>query len=106
MSTTSSSTGLGPVASVIRDKVTQAFNPTDLKIFNDSAKHAHHAPMRGSTNTLESHFRLVIVSEQFAGKSQPVRHRMVYSLFKEEMARENGIHALQLQTKTPAEMSK
>ena len=34
---------------------------------------------------------------------QPARHRMVYSLFKEEMAREGGLHALQLKTKTPAE---
>jgi BolA-like protein 1 len=28
---------------------------------------------------------------------------MVYSLLKEEMAREGGIHALQLQTRTPEE---
>lgn len=34
---------------------------------------------------------------------QPARHRMVYALFKEEMAREGGLHALQLKTKTPAE---
>lgn len=34
---------------------------------------------------------------------QAARHRMVYALLKEEMSRENGIHALQLKTKTPAE---
>jgi stress-induced morphogen len=34
---------------------------------------------------------------------QPARHRMVYSLLKEEMAREGGIHALQLRTRTPEE---
>jgi BolA protein len=28
---------------------------------------------------------------------------MVYALLKEEMAKEGGIHALQLKTKTPAE---
>jgi len=28
---------------------------------------------------------------------------MVYALLKEEMAREGGIHALQLRTRTPAE---
>ena len=28
---------------------------------------------------------------------------MVYALLKEEMAKEGGIHALQLRTKTPAE---
>ncbi len=34
---------------------------------------------------------------------QPARHRMVYVLLKEEMAREGGIHALQLRTRTPEE---
>lgn len=34
---------------------------------------------------------------------QPARHRMVYALLKEEMAKEGGIHALQLKTKTVAE---
>lgn len=34
---------------------------------------------------------------------QPARHRMVYALLKEELAKEGGIHALQLKTKTPAE---
>lgn len=34
---------------------------------------------------------------------QPARHRMVYALLKEEMAQEEGIHALQLKTMTPAE---
>jgi BolA protein len=31
---------------------------------------------------------------------------MVYSLLKEEMAREGGIHALQLRTRTPEEEEK
>lgn len=34
---------------------------------------------------------------------QPARHRMVYSLLKDELAREGGIHALQLKTRTPEE---
>ena len=34
---------------------------------------------------------------------QPARHRMVYALLKEEMAKEGGIHALQLRTRTPDE---
>lgn len=31
---------------------------------------------------------------------------MIYSLLKDEMARENGIHALQLRTRTPEEEGK
>ena len=58
--------------------------------------------MKDSTSA-ETHFRVVITSEAFEKKMQPARHRMVYALLKEEMAKEGGTHALQLRTKTPAE---
>lgn len=51
-------------------------------------------------------YRVNIVSEAFRGKMQPARHRMIYSLMKDEMAREGGIHALQLRTRTPEEEQK
>ena len=57
-------------------------------------------------HTGETHFRVTIASEAFAGKMQPARHRLVYALLKDEMARVGGIHALQLQTRTPAEQEK
>lgn len=49
---------------------------------------------------------MTIVSNVFDGekyKGQPARHRLVYALLREEMAREGGLHALQLKTQTPAE---
>lgn len=46
---------------------------------------------------------LVITSSAFEGKMQLARHRMVNSLMKDELAREGGIHALQLTTRTPQE---
>lgn len=58
--------------------------------------------MQGSTSR-ETHFRVVITSEAFKSKMQPARHRMVYSLLKEELEREGGVHALQLRTRTPEE---
>lgn len=58
--------------------------------------------MAGSTSQ-ETHFRVVITSDAFKSKMQPARHRMVYALLKEEMAKEGGIHALQLRTRTVAE---
>lgn len=61
--------------------------------------------MQGVTST-ETHFRLVITSEAFQKKMQPARHRLVYSLLKEELAQEGGIHALQLRTMTPEEEAK
>ncbi|KAJ4531644.1 hypothetical protein ABEF95_015231 [Exophiala dermatitidis] len=91
-----------PVEDTIRRKVTEALNPTDLRIRNDSHKHAHHQAMVGVTSR-ETHFYLDIISPSFASKSQPARHRMVYSLLKEELERPGGIHALQLRTKTPEE---
>lgn len=58
--------------------------------------------MAGSTSA-ETHFRLVITSSEFQGKTQIKRHRLVNELLKEDMAREGGIHALQLKTMTPEE---
>lgn len=58
--------------------------------------------MEGSVSR-ETHFRLMITSEAFKSKMQPARHRMVYSLLKEELERPGGIHALQLRTRTPEE---
>ncbi|KAI9673362.1 MAG: hypothetical protein M1829_004129 [Trizodia sp. TS-e1964] len=51
----------------------------------------------------ETHFRVFVTSEAFESKMQPARHRMVYALIKDEMARDGGIHALQLRTSTPSE---
>ena len=61
--------------------------------------------MEGSSSR-ETHFRLVITSDAFNAKMQPARHRLVYSLLKDELAREGGIHALQLRTMTSEEEQK
>jgi stress-induced morphogen len=55
------------------------------------------------TNEYLTTHSVTIVSDSFESKMQPARHRMVYALLKEEMAREGGLHALQLKTQTPAE---
>lgn len=83
-------------------QITEALKPTSLEIHNDSSLHAHHQAMAGNTSR-ETHFRVVITSDAFNSKMQPARHRMVYALLKEEMAKEGGIHALQLRTRTPEE---
>ena len=80
----------------------EAFKPSTLEIYNDSHLHSHHRAMQGSTSR-ETHFRVVLTSESFRSKPQPARHRMVYTLLKEEMEKEGGIHALQLKTRTPEE---
>ncbi len=87
------------------EQITEALQPTTLEIHNDSHLHSHHKAMVGNTSQ-ETHFRVVITSEAFKSKMQPARHRMVYALLKEEMAKEGGIHALQLRTRTPEEEKK
>ncbi|KAK4094493.1 hypothetical protein Purlil1_1098 [Purpureocillium lilacinum] len=99
LSTMSSST---PMEDAIRAKIMAALNPQTLEIYNDSHLHSHHKAMQGVTSK-ETHFRLVITSTAFQSKMQPARHRMVYALLRDEMAQENGIHALQLRTLTPDE---
>ncbi|KAI9768739.1 MAG: hypothetical protein M1840_004734 [Geoglossum simile] len=120
MSTTASRT---PIEDAIRVKIVEALKPSTLEIYNDSYLHSHHQAMKDSTSD-ETHFRyfearkapairtaivsliicrLIITSEAFRSKMQPARHRIVYSLLKEEMERPGGIHALQLRTMTPEE---
>lgn len=60
--------------------------------------------MEGQTSK-ETHFRLEIVSEAFKGLGQLQRHRKVNGILKEELDMENGVHALQLKTKTPEEVA-
>ncbi|CAG5178790.1 uncharacterized protein ALTATR162_LOCUS8877 [Alternaria atra] len=91
-----------PMEDALRTKITEALKPTSLEIFNDSHKHAHHKAMQGVTSR-ETHFRVFITSPAFQGKMQLARHRMINSLMKEELAKEGGIHALQLITRTPEE---
>jgi len=91
-----------PMEDTMRVKIGEALKPTVLEIHNDSHLHSHHKAMEGSTSK-ETHFRVYITSSAFQSKMQPARHRMVYGLLKEEMARAGGIHALQLRTRTPKE---
>lgn len=61
--------------------------------------------MNHVTETSQNH-RVYITSDAFKSKMQPARHRMVYTLLKDELAAEGGIHALQLRTRTVEEEEK
>ncbi|KAI8841345.1 bola-like protein-domain-containing protein [Chytridium lagenaria] len=98
----STGTTPGPIYSAIRDKIAHALTPTVLEIQDDSWQHAHHAAMRGSTDK-ETHFKVMIVSTVFQGKTLVQRHQMVYKLLDDEL-KNKGLHALQINAKTPAEI--
>lgn len=82
----------------LREKLLVALQPTRLDVINESEMHAGH---RSSPGTGESHFRILIVSEAFAGKSRIERHRMVNSALGDEVG--GRIHALALATFAPGE---
>ncbi|MGQ0455759.1 MAG: BolA family protein [Hyphomicrobium sp.] len=82
----------------LTDILTAALQPVRLDVINESEMHAGH---RGSPGTGESHFRLIVVSAAFAGKSRVDRHRMVNELLKDEIG--GRIHALALSTYAPGE---
>eukprot|EP00282_Hemiselmis_andersenii_P020513 CAMPEP_0172040092 /NCGR_PEP_ID=MMETSP1041-20130122/24293_1 /TAXON_ID=464988 /ORGANISM="Hemiselmis andersenii, Strain CCMP439" /LENGTH=100 /DNA_ID=CAMNT_0012697925 /DNA_START=27 /DNA_END=329 /DNA_ORIENTATION=+ len=93
----------GPVYNGIVDKLTRGLQPTELSLIDDSAKHASHAAMKGIEGG-ESHFQVKVVSDKFEGLSRVKRHQLVYSLLDEHF--KAGLHALNIQAKTPAEVQK
>ena len=88
----------GAVAKALRAKLENAFAPASLEIVDESARHAGHA---GARPEGETHFRVRIVSDAFAGVSRVERQRKVYAVLAEELA--GRVHALTLVTLAPGE---
>jgi BolA protein len=63
--------------------------PITLDIKDDSALHAGHAGNGGG-----GHFSMLITSSQFCGKSQIIRHRLIYQALADLMRKR--IHALSI----------
>jgi BolA protein len=81
---------------IIQSKLQAAFAPEALKVENESA--LHHGHEGAGTDT---HFRVMIVSLAFEGKSRLERHRMVNEALAIELA--GSLHALTIRALTPAE---
>ncbi len=78
---------------LIRERLTEALNPSHIDITDDSHLHAGHASAGGG-----GHFTVLIVSDAFVGKSLIQRHRLVYDAMGDAMKSE--IHALSIQAKS------
>ncbi|WP_395944049.1 BolA family protein [Brevundimonas sp.] len=93
----------GPVATIIREKLSAALSPQRLEVEDDSWRHAghHHEGGMDAKPGGESHFNLVIVSSNFEGQSRLLRQRAVNALLREELA--GPVHALSIKALTPAE---
>ena len=75
-----------------------ALAPLRLELVDESAKHAGHAGAKGGGG----HFRLLVVSSAFDGKSRLQRHQIVYDTLGELMR--SRIHALSIQAFAPDEI--
>jgi BolA protein len=82
----------------IESSLVLGLEPVKIEVVDESDRHQGHS---GAREGGETHYRVYIVSERFAGKPKIERHRMVYALLKDELA--GGVHALALQTLAPGE---
>jgi BolA family transcriptional regulator, general stress-responsive regulator len=86
------------VKSSLEKKLTEAFHPHSLLVVDESELHAGHA---GSRPGGETHFRVTIVANAFAGKTRIERHRLVNTALAAELAEK--VHALAIQASAPGE---
>ena len=68
----------------IKEKLKRNFPKDKIEVFDS----------RGTGD----HFSIIIISDKFKNIDLVNRHRMIYSIFKDEIA--NEIHAMQIQTFT------
>lgn len=81
----------------------QVFKPLSLELKNESQKHAKHIEqMDGVEFTGETHYKLIMVSSEFNGKSRIDRQRMIMDLLKDEFS--SGLHALEIKVKAADEV--
>ena len=78
----------------IEVKLAEGLSLSHMEVINESSN--HNVPA-GS----ESHFKLVLVSEEFAGKALLARHRSINALLADEL--KNKIHALAIHAYTASE---
>lgn len=70
------------------------FHPQHLDVINES-------PLHHVGEAVETHFKIIMVSEAFKGQRLIERHRRVQTPIKPEF--DTGLHALTLQLFTPEE---
>ncbi|WP_028469294.1 BolA family protein [Neptunomonas japonica] len=84
------------IAIVVEEKLRTDISVSELQIVNES--HMHSGP------AADSHFKLVLVSDDFAGKRLVQRHQMIYKILAQEL--QTPIHALSMHLYTQDEWTK
>lgn len=83
----------------VRDRIfhtlTETFRPDRLEVIDESDQHkGHHGVHAGR---VETHFRVIIESALFVGKSRVEQHRLVNAALKSEL--DAGVHALAIEAR-------
>ena len=85
---------LNNMKNIIEQKITTALAPSHLEVINET--HMHNVPADA-----DSHFKVIVVANEFEGKGLVQRHRLINQILAEQLA--GQIHALALHTLTPEE---
>ena len=88
------SASAGPRETGLFDALREALSPVRLEVLNESSGHT-------SKPGAETHFKVIIVSEDFAGMGLVKRHRAVHAAVQAQL--DAGVHALSIQAFTPQE---
>jgi BolA family transcriptional regulator, general stress-responsive regulator len=83
---------LGPIGKIMESKLHAAFSPAFLAVIDESNQHHGHV---GAHPSGESHFRVRISADAFAGQSRVAQHRMINAVLAEEL--KARVHALAIE---------
>ena len=83
-------------AARIEAKLRAAFAPEHLEVVDESESHRGHGGWREGG---ETHFRVRIATQQFAGKPRVAQHRAVMAALDAEL--KAGVHALAIEVLPP-----
>ena len=82
------------IQEAIERKIADQMSPSGLEVINES--HMHNVPP-GS----ESHFKVIVISDEFEGQRLIKRHQRINAILADELA--GPVHALAMQTLTTGE---
>ncbi len=80
-------------ATAIEQRLREQLAPVQLQVLDESHRHAGHAGANGTG--FGTHFKVIIKTPQFDGKSRVQCHRLVYDALQEFI--DQGLHALAIE---------
>jgi len=83
-----------PLEEEIRQRLADAFDPSELEVLNESHHHAGHA---GDDGSGQSHWRVRIADPSLAGQSRIARHRAIHAALGADII--GRIHALAIEAR-------